>query len=683
MVQYTEDLKKPETETTTMSSYKERLKASKDYCEPHWERAIDNYKHYLGRLDVGGINESDYPFTSTLSLPISYDVVETVFPRIIGKKPEYNAVAVEPGDVEYEQTAKLTVQSEYENPKLELLGEPIYLKLQRAVKEKLITGNYVLRPYWRRENKKRMKYFGSLERAGIKNSEDLENVYKVAGELDAKDEIEFTKEVTDSPFLDDFDVRHIPFFHFFPDGWMTETGRMRYKIEREFMTYDELVDEAIMFEYSKEKMDEITDMVDEGKVGFTPDVDKDFMSEYNDLFSNVGEGTTGSDDDRVSLLVVDKMWENGEKVHVVANEKFQLTEEGGMENPYDVKIDPFIFAHDVVMPHSYFSRSEVDAIKKLEDAATDMWNMRYDNLLQSMLNMWLVNPNFIAEGDEFVPIPGSITTVTDTERVLKQVTGADVTTTANKEAESIIQLVRAVTGTDDYVKGIEGDQIGGRSYGGMRLIQEMANARFIVKSRLHEEVSLKSLGYFILEMSRQFISEERVVRLTGASGDVETGVINPAALKLIKGYMDMRVIPNSAMVIDQQAEAMKLNAVADRFVTEKGPFANIPNEVYDKFLLKFLSAYNIHDAVYWVREIRKARQGATEEGNDNGQGATPTPPTGPAPPQGGPDIQQLAQVLQSDQVAQQPSVDQQLTNAQALPGVGQGMPTGLPGIPQI
>jgi hypothetical protein len=481
------------------------MRASRRVCEPHWNRAIDNYKHYLGRLDVGNTSENQYPFTSKMTIPISYEIVETVLPRIIGKDPEFTPIAIEPSDVPYENTARIAIDMEYNNPKLELLGEPIYLKLVKGVKEALITGNAVWRAFWRRESSKRVVYTASLDRSGHKD-DDIQEVLKVAKELKAEKEIRYGKKFVDSPFLDDFDIKLVPFFHFFPDVSFSEPGRMRYQIERYWMTPDELFEEAEAFSYDKAQMDEIQRMIDEKKMSFTSEIGKDFLQQYNDLFANLNDETFSNDDDKIPLLIVDKMWEGGKTVHVIVNEKYVLTGEKGMPNPYNVKKNPFIFANDVTVPHSYFSRGEIDAIKKLEDGVTDIFNMRFDNLIQSMLNFWLVNKNFIAEGDEFVPIPNTITSVTDVDRAVRIISGKDVTATAYKEAEELMALIKNISGTQDYVKGEEGQTLAGRTYGGMRLVQEMANARFIVKSRLFEKMALKALGYFILEFSRQFIN---------------------------------------------------------------------------------------------------------------------------------------------------------------------------------
>lgn len=650
-----------------LDTYKQRLKESESYCTPHWERAIDNYKHYLGRLDVGGMNMTDYPFSSQMSVSLSYEVVETVLPRIIGKDPEFTTTAVEPQDVPFEQTAKMAVDLGYNNPKLELMGEPIFLKLNRFVKELLITGNAVGRPFWRRERTKQVRYLANYEKAGIKDEPDISKVYKLAGK-NGKD-VTFSKKLVDSPLLDDFDLRHVPFFMYYPDVPMIETGRMRYHIERDYTTFEELADEAEIFGYDKAVMDEIAQLVSENKSGFTPDVGKRFMEDYNDLFSSINPAAFKSDDKKVPLLIVDKMW-TGDKVYVFVNEKYNLTGKNGMKNPYDVMKNPFIFGHDILLPHSYFSYGEIDSMKKLEDGANDMMNMRFDNLLSSMLNIWLFNPNLVAEDDEFQPIPNSLTAVQDVDKAVRVISGNNVTAGVYKEADEMYRMIQRITGTNDYVKGAEGETLAGRTYGGMRLVQEAANARFIIKARTFEKVTLKALGYFILEMSKQFINKDRVRRLFGEDAEITEYTLEAGKLKSIKGMMDMHVIPNSSMVIDQQAEAIKLNSLADRFMAAKGPFANIPNEVFDKFLLKYLPLYGVTDAVYWVREIRKSREQAELEAKKaEAMTSAPKPQTQPAPTMPSPvaPIMGGQEVIQSDQIAGgQPNPIEQILNAGGL-----------------
>jgi hypothetical protein len=639
-----------------LSVFKDRMKQSRNLCDPHWNRSIDNYKHYLGRLDAGNADQTQYPFYSKMSVPISYEVVETVLPRVIGKDPEFTPVANEPSDVQFEPTAKIALQQSYNNPKLEVRGEPIYLKLVRAAKEQLITGNSVLRPYWRREIKKQMRYLATFERAGIRDSANIQGVLDIANKMGKTSEVFYTKKLVESPFLDDFDLKHVPFFNFFPDVSMIEAGKMRYKIEREYVTFDDIASEAVMFGYDKSVMAELLTQSTKGGHGFTGDVTKDFLIEYNNLFSRPVDNLTATDDDKIPLFILDKMW-MGDRVHVFVNEKYCLTGEMGIQNPYDIMADPFIFGMDNVIPHSYFCYGEIDAIRKVEDGMTDLLNMRFDNLLQSMLNYWLVNPNFMANGDDFVPVPNSITSVKDVDKAVRMLNGSNVTGSAYQESNELYSIIQRVTGVNDYVKGSEGETIAGRTYGGMRLVQEMANARFIVKSRMYEKLTLKSLGYFMLEMSKQYVSKDRVRRMAGDAGEVDQTTLEAGKLKSILGFMDISVVPNSSMVIDQQAEAMKMDKVADRFSSGKGAFANIPQEVFDKFLYKYLLAYGVTDAIYWIRQIKDAR--AANPASTDAQ--TPQlPPAGmPQLPPTAPPQQSIPSgtipTLQSDQISNQPN----------------------------
>ena len=654
--------------TSILKTYQDRIKQSMNVCEGHWNRSIDNYKHYLGRLDVGGVSESDYPFQSKMSVPISYEVVETVLPRIIGKDPEFTTIAVEPSDVPFEGTSKLVIEGAYNNPKLEILGEPMYLKLIRGTKEQLITGNVTYRAYWRRETRKRITYLANLDKYGHKDEGDIQKVLEIAAKNKANDDVYYSKKLVDVPFLDDFDIKHVPFFFFMPDGSFAEPGRMRYKIERDFMTFEELANEAGMFKYDDVAMADLLKLHESGQDGFTPDINKDFYKQYFELFSSqMANNITSSSNDKVPLLLVDKMW-MGDKVAVFVNEKYNLTGETGMRNPYDIMVDPFIFGHDVVIPHSHFSHGEIDAIRKIEDGVNDTINMRFDNLLQSMLNYWLYNPKMMTNGDNFVPVPNSVTAVADIERSVKMMSGNDVTPAAYKEVGELMAIVQRVTGVNDYVKGNEGESLAGRTYGGLRLVQEMANARFIVKARTFEKVTLKALGYFALEMSRQFIVKDRLSRMMGDMGDIEEKTIKAGDLKQIKGFMDIRVIPNSSMAIDQQAEAMKLSAVADRFMSDKGPFSGIPEEVFDKFLMKYLQANGVTDAIYWVRAKRQARLEAEKKVKEPTNPAVPpvldaqvVPPTGPVT---------TMPTLQSDQVASQPNPLEMIQQAMSTPAVG-------------
>lgn len=602
-----------------LDTYTKRLQRSFEFCESYWEKAIDNYNHYFGKLSYpkskNNTEEENvsklYPFASRVTTGISFDIVETILPRIIGRDPEFITAAFEPEDIPAEGVARMVIESQYDNPKLALLGEPIYLKLQKMVKEALIAGTAVGRGYWRKENVKRPKYNVEIEKTGKSGS--VEEMYDYAKEYSSKD-LKFIKEEQNYKFLDDFDLKHLPFFFFFPDPMFTEAGRMRYKIERDFYTANELISEAERFGYDPQAVKEA---LSEEKKAFTPIISKDWLYYYNQLFGSLSNDIFNDDDDKLRVIVIDKMWENG-MVWVYANERHCLTPQG-MKSPYDTLRDPFIFTHNVTQPHSFFSRSEVDAIKKLEDNINDLINMRNDNLFNAMSSFYLINPVLFEEGGEnFLPYPNSVYKVKDIMAALREVKGQDVTAAVYRETAELYGYIQRISGVNDYVKGAEGISLAGRTYGGLRLAQEVANVRFLVKSTLFEQITLRALGYMILEMSRQFINEDRVVRIIGEKSllyDSDFYKISALELKKIKGFMDIKIIPSSTRAIDEQAEVMKLNGLVDRVGSGRPPFDRITPELHERLLLKYLPLFGFKDASYWIRKMRESVNQGTNSVN--------------------------------------------------------------------
>ena len=76
-----------EQKDETAEIAKKRANLSREYCQPFFDRFIDNYEHYFLRTidkDVEADADS-YPFYSQLMLPMTYQVVETILPRMVTK----------------------------------------------------------------------------------------------------------------------------------------------------------------------------------------------------------------------------------------------------------------------------------------------------------------------------------------------------------------------------------------------------------------------------------------------------------------------------------------------------------------------------------------------------------------------------------------------------------------------
>src|SRR3972149_11850343 len=110
------------TTSTALGTFDKRITLSRDYTSVYFDRFIENYKHYLGHLIVP--SGTNYPLSSQMTVPISYSIVETILPRMMGKDPEFMASARNPEDRDLEKIYKPLVHYWWTNPALYQLGDP-------------------------------------------------------------------------------------------------------------------------------------------------------------------------------------------------------------------------------------------------------------------------------------------------------------------------------------------------------------------------------------------------------------------------------------------------------------------------------------------------------------------------------------------------------------------------------
>jgi len=91
-------MKDPNQKDELATLVSKRLELSREYTQPYFDRFLDNNKHYFLRT-IDEMVESDpdaYPFYSRLSIPITYQTVETILPRMFSQLPTFNIKTDEP-----------------------------------------------------------------------------------------------------------------------------------------------------------------------------------------------------------------------------------------------------------------------------------------------------------------------------------------------------------------------------------------------------------------------------------------------------------------------------------------------------------------------------------------------------------------------------------------------------------
>ena len=254
-------------------------------------------------------------------------------------------------------------------------------------------------------------------------------------------------------------------------------------------------------------------------------------------YANVGLSTPSKDkkDESVEIL---EYWEDN-RVITLADRK-EVIRNG--KNPYNCG-KPFIALVDQIVPHEFYGIGEIEQIESLQYELNDWRNHRMDSKTLTMNPMWWVPPGY--DLDDFIAEPGTVLSGPQPPQIIP-VKGDQ--TSDYREEEIIKGDIQTTTGVSDYSRGIESAPgISNETATGITLIQEAANMRFRMKVMLIEEMAIKELGLMMLKLNQQFMSEEKVIRITGEDG-YEWKTITPDD---IKGEYDIMVEAGSSQPMNE------------------------------------------------------------------------------------------------------------------------------------
>ena len=197
------------------------------------------------------------------------------------------------------------------------------------------------------------------------------------------------------------------------------------------------------------------------------------------------------------------------RVITVANQQTIIRND---ENPYG--FIPFIRLVDHKVPHEFYGIGEIEPIEGLQYELNDWRNHRMDGKTLTLNPMWWVPPG--VDVDDFIAEPGAV--ISSSEKPEPIEVRSDKLSDYREE-EIIKGDMQTATGVSDYSRGVESASgISNETATGISLIQEAANMRFRMKVMYIEEMAIKQVGLMILKLDQKFISEEKVIRVTGTMG---------------------------------------------------------------------------------------------------------------------------------------------------------------------
>ena len=128
--------KKQIKEEKALKVVKSKVDSAKQFQNPIFNNFVDYYKFYRGVLDSG-----KYPWRSKLFIPYTFQIIETIMPRMVSQKPKMLVIPREEGDIESAPQVEKVVDWQWSLMDMQN-------KLKDWVKVMLIYGVGVVKLYW-------------------------------------------------------------------------------------------------------------------------------------------------------------------------------------------------------------------------------------------------------------------------------------------------------------------------------------------------------------------------------------------------------------------------------------------------------------------------------------------------------------------------------------------------------
>lgn len=562
-----------------------RSHISTDYCKPYFDRFIDNYEHYFLRTIDKEVeaNAEAYPFYSQIMLPMSYQVVETILPRMFGQMFSFTLDTEAENDRHDEFAFENLVKYQIDHPYL--VDDPFMARLIVAMKEEFITGNAWFRVPWITQYSPVEEWQPYSPELGLPPSANQEEVLMACAEMGIEPKwmvVQTKKKVFDAPMF-----QHRSIFQIKPDPKKKRVSDLGWLIDEDMMTMDELMTMVESSPRQFQHIDELKALHEAKDQAERSNDSHDYMQQLADIF---GAQDFSTKDETQHQFKVSTMVEK-DKLCVVINEKLTIRE-GGNPNG-DGKLG-YGLMKDIPVPHELFAWGEIDPIKKLEDGMSDQFNMRNDDVFYDLMRMWQVDPTALVDGSGgFIPEPGAIIEMKPnaSANAIKPLDKTPVAASAYREFAEWEGIIQGTSGVTDYATG---DNATGMNptLGGVEKLQAAANNRFALKLNLFETLALTAIGTNYVQRNIRYFDEE--VPVNTRQGKM---IVTPASVRRLRGPIRFKVLSGSTEIQNLDKEWARWKTVAEMAGDPANPiFANLVPESYDSIAKGMLNALRVPNA---------------------------------------------------------------------------------------
>lgn len=475
----------------------DRFLDSENARKPLEEVWLDCYRLYRFYKEKLPPEEDDL---SNIFVPKLFSDVEAITPRIVlslfSRRPYVDVKPREQGDVGRAKLSSKLLQAQFDK-------QSMFVKSSLWIKQALIYGSSPAQVGWRMEKR--------IGKARVFNPRIIAGQDMTAqfGPVPATVEQVYTD--WDDPWFEPLDV-----WDFYPDPDGKSLSELGWVVRRQWVSREEM-ERAGVYENIAEAA---------RTAGGTDD-----NRPAEQRLESVGLMSGRAGQTRTRPIELLHLW-NGSKVITVANRAVVVRDSG--EDVYYHGRLPFVFIVDTPVPNELWGIGVVQAGKDLQEELNAIRNQRRDNVTLAVQRMFIAARNAGINPKHLRWRPGGVIWVDDlgdVNKILQTIEVPDVTRSSYEEEALLHKDLEEVNGVGDFFRGIlstdnpTATEIAQAAQGG--------NARIQLKVMMMAEMGLKEIARHFLDLNRQFLTEERVVRVLGQNGLDEWLTITPGDLQFV------------------------------------------------------------------------------------------------------------------------------------------------------
>lgn len=562
---------------------------ARNQYEDRWIRYYKQYRSYIRRDPKN--------WRSSVYMPISFYVIETVAPRVIAQLPDFIVAPV--GEEDVMGAKQMEALLDWCAEKTDLFEQLVI-----ATKDALMFGTGILKTFHKQDIRKvryrspagaQGSYAGvdPTMMGGIIDPDTGQPLLDMNGQPMSNQPAGPTSELQDVTFYDGPAAEAVDPFDFWPAPEASCIEDARFVVHRTF-----------------KDMDHVKRRVREGIFNFPENIDFErFTTTEDPTFRKRLEaiGIDVSRDPSRKVVEIKEFW-TGDEVITMLNDAAVVRVQ---RNPFDHGEKPFVRVVDQLVPHEFWGIGEIEPIEGMQDVFNALVNTRIDNVKLVMNAMFAVNIDHIFDLRDLKVRPGGIIRVREpglpVNQVFQKLDMGDVTSSSFEETQQVQDMVERVSGVSAYQLGGDSPSLNDTATG-VNIITEQGNARFGLKLKLAEIVGFRKLARHFGSILQQFMPPTLAVRLKGAEAGQEWQKLTPES---ITGAFDYAVEPQSSSVTEsvRREQAMTLFQTLAGATDEMGGVATNVRTLAEGVL----KAFNIKDVANYI--IPPAQQNPQQDPN--------------------------------------------------------------------